>query len=86
MTDDEIRTRVKARLVDGSLPRHISLASPPLGEDSPNVYTIGRELPDRCAVCGETATEFRYNQPGIAFHERCREIWQDEASKVTRRE
>ena len=89
MTDAEIRTRVKARLADGSLPRQITVAALPLkqpGNRSPEAFTIGNSLPDRCAVCDEAATQFRYNQQNVAFHERCRTIWQEEASKVTRRE
>jgi hypothetical protein len=81
MTDDEVRARVKAKLADGSLPRQISTASWP-GRTVP-ALSVGSALPNRCIVCDESSTQFRYNAQRIAFYERCRDIWVAEGGKVT---
>lgn len=89
MNEEEIRKRVRARLADGTLPRQVRVAAQPLkpGQPTPEAFTVGSALGDPCAVCGERATNIRYNRPDgpLAFHHRCEEIWRDEASKPIRR-
>ena len=81
MTDDEIRARVKATLANGSLPRQISTAS--WRGKTAQALSVGSALPNRCIVCDESRTQFRYNVQRIAFHARCRDIWEAEGGKVT---
>lgn len=86
MNDDELRTRIDARLASGQLQRSYPAIAKPLrpGETTPEAFTIGSALADACAVCDERATQFRYNvTPGgpVAFHTRCQKIWEEEAAK-----
>ncbi len=91
MTDDEIRTRVRERFANGTLPRHIHAVMKPLGAGiTPDdaAITAGSALNDPCSVCDARATQLRYNTtPGgpFAFHQRCYEIWKEEAGRPIRR-
>ena len=68
MTDDEIRKQVRSRFADGTLPPHISTAP----------VTVG-DFREPCAVCGDRLAGIRHG--GLAFHDRCREIWLEEANR-----
>jgi len=89
MTDDEIRKRVQARLADGTLPRDPPVIAQPVipGQPTPVLLEAGSALPNPCSVCDEKATQMRYNPPTgrFAFHQRCYEIWREEAEKPIRR-
>lgn len=78
MTDDEIRTLVRAKLADGTLPRQ-TLGIAGLGRP---ILNAGLSVPDPCVVCGEKPSQVLYDpdgpRPGPAFHERCHDIWHEE--------
>ena len=87
MTDDEIRKRVQERLANNMLPHYLPGLGPVTpGQPSPPVIDLGSVFQDPCEVCDERATHIRYNLPtgSLAFHHRCRQIWEDERNKPTR--
>jgi hypothetical protein len=90
MTDDEIRKRVRARLADRTLPHDPPIIAQPVVPGQPTQVGLvgGSALPDPCAVCDERATQMCYTRPTgsrLAFHQRCHEIWREEAEKPIRR-
>ena len=81
-TDDDIRELVRAGLAAGTLPATapmLTIRTVP-GEPLVPARVAGASLPDRCAVCGESSTNIRYNVPNapIAFHTRCRQVWEEQ--------
>ena len=89
MTDDEIREIVRAKLADGTLPRHLA----PLGTGgplnpagtSPTAFVIPNQtLSDLCAACGKGATHVRHQTAvgNFAFHNQCERIWREEADRL----
>jgi hypothetical protein len=89
MTDDEIRESARQRLSTGQVPRELHMIAQPMtpGQPVPTGMVVGSALPDPCAVCDERSTQLRYNRPdgSIAFHQRCHEIWKEEARRPIRR-
>ena len=82
MTDDEIRTRVRERLANGTLPRHIP-ATGPAGPGEPAPPLIGLHE-HACAVCDGFGAQLRYGVPlgVLAFHARCHSIWEKERTRA----
>jgi hypothetical protein len=85
MNDEQVRKRVRTRLADGTLPRDRPMIAQPVtpGQPVPVGLVAGSALNDPCVVCGEGATQMRYNSPAgtLAFHHRCHTIWREEAEK-----
>jgi hypothetical protein len=94
MTDDEIRKRVRERLANRTLPRELPGGVAPLTADqplsSPQPVIFGSPSPDPCVVCDEPGTQLRYDLPtgtgSLAFHHRCRQIWEEERHRPIRRD
>jgi hypothetical protein len=80
MTDDEIRKRVRERLANGMLPRHIPAGPVTPGQPSPPLIVTGSALPNPCEVYDEPATQMRYELTtgSLAFHDQCGRIWDEE--------
>ena len=84
MTNDEIRTLVRAKLVDGTLPREQPVIAQPVvsGGRMSIMMDGGAALPYACVVCGQEPTQFYYTEAQLAFDERCHRIWLEETEKL----
>ena len=80
MTDDEIRTLVRAKLADGTLPRQEPVIAHPMVPDEPvrTTFEAGESLPYPCSVCGQRRTQVYYTDARLALDERCQRIWREE--------
>jgi hypothetical protein len=86
MTEDEIRNRVLMALADALLPRELPRLEP--GQSRQMLMEAGAALNDRCVICDEIATHIRYNlaEGRLAFHQRCHDVWKEEAFKAVHRQ
>jgi hypothetical protein len=62
-------------LLPHDLPKVVAPSMP--GQPSERLIEAGSALNDRCAACGEIATQIRYalHEGAVAFHQRCHDIW-----------
>jgi hypothetical protein len=83
MTEEEIREHVSVALalLPRDLPKFIAPSTP--GQPGERLIEAGSALNDRCVVCDEIATQIRYRlaDGAIAFHQRCHDIWKEEAMR-----
>ena len=83
MHDDEIARQVQDQLANGRL-RRLYVAVDATGTASMHMTIGGGPLDDSCSVCGEGATDFRYDTtPSAAFHESCHAVWQERVRSTT---
>ena len=84
MNRDEKRNLIRNMLADKRLPGD----RPGIAGTGRILMTGGTALPDPCAVCGTSPTEFRYGDPsgpGLAFDQECHAIWEEEIARRQRR-
>ena len=86
MTDDEIRSLVRAGLSDRRLQRQSPVIAPLTipGGRTQHLMEGGSQRSDPCLVCGGQPTDIWYPGAAIAFHARCHEVWQEEIAKLLR--
>jgi hypothetical protein len=78
MEEAQLRSRIRARLASGALPR--DLPDFPRMVPGAHATLIIRPGQGACAACGEADADVTYRYPDrdVAFHRRCDEIWSEE--------
>jgi hypothetical protein len=86
MTEAKLRTRIRALLSSGRLPRQLPTAAqmdPERIVASPSIR-VGVQSKEHCVVCGETQPMVSYTYPDgrvIRMHSACDNVWHEERER-----